>query len=138
MLMTHVNLQAQLPLKGAPVAIDLTDIARQQTWGAVLTYCASKSGKQDKAIAADMGMQDAVWSRCKTGQNAPSGEQLVRLMESCGNKAPLYWLLMKLGDDPRSLRPLESETERQLREAREQIAQLTHDKRVLAEALRGG
>lgn len=125
-------------MKGSPVEIDLTDVARQETWGAILTYCASKSGKQDKAIAADIGMQDAVWSRCKTGTNSPSGEQLIRLMESCGNKAPLYWLLMRLGDDPRSLRPLESETERRLREAREEIEQLRHDKRVLAEALRGG
>lgn len=136
--MMDIHQQIPLPMKSPPVAVDLRDITRQETWGAVLTYCASKSGKQDKAIAADIGMQDAVWSRCKTGQNSPGGDQLVRLMEACGNKAPLYWLLIKLGDDPRSLRPLESETERQLREAREQIIQLQHDKRVLAEALRGG
>ncbi|MEJ7746319.1 MAG: hypothetical protein WKF61_06130 [Luteimonas sp.] len=124
-------------MKGAPVEIVLADVMRQETWGAALTYCASKSGKQDKAVAADIGIQDAVWSRCKTGQNALSGEQLVRLMEACGNKAPLYWLLMKLGDDPRSLRPLESETERALREANERISLLEHDKRVLIDALSG-
>lgn len=135
--MTLINQQLPLALKSSPVAVDLADVSRQASWGAILTYCASKSGKQDKAIAADIGMQDAVWSRCKTGQNSPSGEQLVALMEVCGNKSPLYWLLLKLGDDPRSIRPLESETERQLREAREQIIQLQHDKRVLAEALRG-
>lgn len=129
--------QLDLPMRGHPTHVDMADIARQQSWGAVLTFCASKSGLQDKAIAAEIGMQDAVWSRCKTGQNSPSGEQLVRLMQRCGNSAPLYWLLIQLGYDPASLRPLESETERQLREAREQIAQLTHDKRVLAEALRG-
>lgn len=124
-------------MKSSPVEIDLADVARQQSWGAVLGYCASKSGKQGKAIAADIGMQEAVWSRCKSGQNAPDGEQLVLLMQACGNKAPLYWLLMQMGDDPRSVRPMESETERQLREAREEITQLRHDKRVLAEALRG-
>lgn len=129
--------QLDLPMRGHPTHVDMADIARQKSWGAVLTFCASKSGLQDKAIAAEIGMQDAVWSRCKTGQNSPSGEQLVRLMQRCGNSAPLYWLLIQLGYDPASLRPLESETERQLREAREQIAQLTHDKRVLAEALRG-
>ncbi len=130
-------MQIALPMKGTPVEIVLADVMRQETWGAVLTYCASKSGKQDKSVAADVGIQDAVWSRCKTGQNALSGEQLVRLMEACGNKAPLYWLLMKLGDDPRSLRPLESETERALREANERISLLEHDKRVLIDALSG-
>lgn len=129
-------MQIALPMIFTPVEIDLADVQRQESWAAVLAFCAAKSGRQDKAIAADLGIQDAVWSRCKTGLNALSGDQLVRLMESCGNKAPLYWLLLRMGDDPRSMRPLESETERQLREAREEIAQLRHDKRVLAEALR--
>ncbi|MBO9717496.1 MAG: hypothetical protein J7507_11990 [Pseudoxanthomonas sp.] len=129
--------QLDLPMRGAPVPVDLADVARQQSWASVLTFCASKSGLQDKAIAAEIGMQDAVWSRCKTGQNSPSGEQVVRLMQRCGNAAPLYWLLLQMGLDPASLRPLESETERQLREALEQVARLQADKRVLAEALRG-
>lgn len=129
--------QLDLPMRGAPVSVDMADIGRQQSWGAVLTYCASKSGKQDKAVAADIGMQDAVWSRCKTGQNSPSGEQLVRLMQACGNSAPLYWLLLHMGYDPASLRPLESETERKLREAREREEQLQLKVRVLTEALHG-
>lgn len=129
--------QIDLQMHGQPTEIDMVDVIRQQTWGAVLTYCASKSGLQDKAIAAEIGMQDAVWSRCKSGQNSPSGEQLIRLMQRTGNKAPLYWLLHQMGDDPNSVRPLETETQRALRVALEENAQLRHDKRVLAEALRG-
>lgn len=129
--------QIDLPMKGRPVEVDLDDVARQQSWAAVLTYCASKSGKQDKAVAADIGMQDAVWSRCKTGQNSPNGEQLIRLMHACGNAAPLFWLLMRMGFDPASLRPLESESERKVRELTEQLQAERTRSRILAEALNG-
>ena len=129
--------QIDLPMKGAPVNVDLADVERQQTWGAVLSYCASKSGLQDKIIAADTGVQDAVWSRCKTGQNALSGEQLIRLMDRYGNHAPLYWLLIRCGFDPHSLRPLESSTERQLREALESLDAERNRTRILTDALHG-
>jgi hypothetical protein len=129
--------QLDLPIRGTPVAVDIADIARQQSWASALTYCASKSGKQDKFIAADIGMQDAVWSRCKTGQNSPSGEQLVRLMQACGNSAPLYWLLLQMGYDPASLRPLESETERALREANEALEAERAKNRMLVEIVSG-
>lgn len=134
---SSVVTQLDLPMCGQPVVIDVADVERQQSWGAVLTYCASKSGLLDKIVAADVGMQDAVWSRCKTGQNAPSGEQLVRLMQRCGNHAPIVWLLLRLGFDPASLRPLESETERHLREAREQLEAERMKVRVLTDALNG-
>lgn len=129
--------QLDLQMRGQPVSVDMADVARQQTWGAVLTYCASKSGLPDKAVAAEMGMQDAVWSRCKTGQNSPSGEQLVRLMNACGNASPLFWLLIRMGLDPASVRPLESESERRVRELTEQLEAERNRSRILAEALRG-
>ena len=130
-------IQLDLPVRGTPVSVDVADIARQQTFAAALTFCASKSGKQDKHIAADIGMQDAVWSRCKTGQNSPSGEQLVRLMQACGNAAPLFWLLLQMGFDPASLRPLESETERALREANEALDAERAKNRMLVEIMGG-
>jgi hypothetical protein len=124
-------------MRGHPTSVDLADVARQQNWGAVLTYCASKSGLQDKAIAAEIGMQDAVWSRCKTGTNSPSGEQLVRLMQRCGNSAPLSWLLIQMGLDPASVRPLESESERKVRELTEQLEAERTRSKILSEALTG-
>lgn len=127
--------QLDLPMRGKPVQVDLADVARQQTWASVLTYCASKSGKQDKAVAADIGIQDAVWSRCKTGQNSLSGEQLVRLMRACGNEAPMIWLLLQMGFDPASLRPLESESERKVRELSEALEAERNRSRILTEAL---
>lgn len=124
-------------MRGTPVTVDMADVARQQSWSAVVTYCASKSGLQDKVIAADVGVQDAVWSRVKTGQNSLSGDQIVRLMQRCGNAAPLYWLLLQMGLDPASLRPLESESERRVRELSEQLDAEKTRSRILAEALHG-
>lgn len=129
--------QLDLPMRGRPVTVEVADVARQQTWGAVLTYCASKSGLPDKAVAAEMGMQDAVWSRCKSGQNSPNGDQLVKLMRACGNAAPLYWLLIHMGLDPASIRPLESESERKVRDLTEQLEAERTRSRILAEALSG-
>lgn len=129
--------QLDLPMRGAPVSVDMADVARQQTWSAVITYCASKSGLQDKVIAADVGVQDAVWSRVKTGQNSLSGDQLVKLMLRCGNAAPLYWLLLQMGMDPASIRPLESESERKVRHLTEQLEAERTRSRILAEALNG-
>lgn len=132
----HVN-SLDLRIKGDRVVLDLAEIKRQQTGAQVVSLCAAKSGIRDKTIAADIGVQEAVWSRCKTGQNNLSLDQLDKLMDRCGNEAPLIWLLLKRGYDPASLRKRESETERALREARERIELLEHDKRVLTEALRG-
>lgn len=136
-MLTDVSGDLNLRVIGDPVAVDLQEIQRQPSWSAALSLCANKSGLQDKLIAADVGVDNAVWSRFKTGQNAPSGEQLDKLMSRCGNEAPLFWLLLRRGYDPRSLRKLESETQRQLREAREALDTERLKVRVLTEALHG-
>lgn len=129
--------QLSLPMVGSPVHIDLEEIARQPTGHASISLCANKSGLLDKIVAADLGMQEAVWSRIKTGQNSLSIEGLSTLMDRCGNEAPLNWLLLKRGYDPRTLRKLETETERQLREAHEALDAERVKVRVLTEALHG-
>ncbi|MNV55896.1 hypothetical protein D3C71_1481470 [compost metagenome] len=58
-------------------------------------------------------------------------------MDFCGNDAPLLWMNLDRGYDLSSIRRRETELERQLRVAQEQVVQLQHDKRVLVEALRG-
>lgn len=129
--------QLALPMFGPVVSVELADIQRQRTGAAAISLCATKSGKLDKIIAADIGAQEAVWSRIQTTGKGFSLEQLSLLMDSCGNEAPLHWLLLHRNYDPRSLRKLETDTERKLREAEERVRLLEHDKRVLTEALRG-
>lgn len=128
--------QIALPLPGQPVHIDIEEIARQPSGAACLSLAASKAGKQDKSIAADLGMQDAVWSRCKSGQNSLSPEQLVSLCKVTGTLAPIAWMLLQLGLDPRTVQPLESESTRKLREAEQRIAELEREREIERRAFR--
>lgn len=119
--------QIALPLPGQPVHIDIEEIARQPSGAACLSLAASKAGKQDKSIAADLGMQDAVWSRCKSGQNSLSPEQLVSLCKVTGTLAPIAWMLLQLGYDPRTLQRIESEVERENRELKLKLHDLQRE-----------
>lgn len=119
-----------LRVHGDPVVVDLTDVQRQATAGGVISLCANKSGLMDKIIAADLGIDNATWSRWKSGQNAPSMEQLCALMDRCGNEAPLHWLLLARGYDPRRLHRIESEVERENRELRERLGALEQQREV--------
>lgn len=121
--MTHAE-QMSLRLPASPVAVDLDEIKRQPTGHAAVALCATKSGKLDKVIAHDLGIQEAVWSRCKSGSNSLSLEHLDDLMAVCGNEAPLLWLLMQRNYDPHSLRMFESATEKENRLLREEVTAL--------------
>lgn len=128
--------QLSIPMLGPSVAVDLADVQKQSTGAAAISLCATKSGKLDKVLAADIGAQEAVWSRIQTTGKGFSLEQLSQLMDSCGNEAPLFWLLLFRGYDPRSLRKLESESERQLREAHDRIAELENKHSVMVSLLK--
>lgn len=128
--------QLALPMRGPSVSVELADVQKQPTGAAAIALCATKSGKLDKVLAADIGAQEAVWSRIQTTGKGFSLEQLSALMDSCGNEAPLFWLLLLRGYDPNSLRRLESESERQLRIAQERIAELENERSVTVKLLR--
>lgn len=134
--MTDVDPSLDLRVVGDPVRVDLAEIQRQTTWASALSLCANKSGLQDKVIAADIGVDNAVWSRFKSGQNSPSGEQLDKLMSRCGNEAPLFWLLLRRGYDPRSLRRIESDVERENRELRERLLQIEREREIERRTIR--
>jgi len=134
--MTDVVVQAKLPMIGHRVNVDLDEVRRQPNGAAALALCATKAGLLDKIVAADLGLQEAVWSRIKTGQNSLSLDGVVALIQRCGNSAPLDWILLKLNYDPRSLRRLESDTERELRETKEELTRLKTEREVEMRLLR--
>lgn len=119
-----------LPLPGRPVDVDIADVRKQQSGASVISLCASKAGKLDKVVAADLDIQEAVWSRVKSGTNSLSLESLDLLMTTCGNEAPMHWLLLRRGYDPRSLRRIETDVERENRELRERIATLETEREI--------
>lgn len=112
-----------------PVAIDLDAITRKKTLGAAIELCAELGGYAlDKQLAAEMGADKSQFSRWLSGEEGVKWPKLAHLQDVCGNDVPTLWMMHNRGWDLHSFRKLESETERQNRELREENAAL---KRVL-------
>ena len=122
---------------GFPSHVTTQEIAREHTLGGAIDLCVKAAGFSPKQVQDAIKADKAQFSRWTDGKEGIVWPKLVALMDACGNDAPLLWMLRARGFDLSSLRRCESQTERQLREAREQIEMLQHDKRVLTEALRG-
>lgn len=122
---------------GFPSAVTVQEIAREKTLGGAIGLCIKAAGYEPKEVIGELKMDKAQWSRWESGQEGVIFPKLCAVMDYCGNDAPLLWMNMARGYDLSSLRRRETELERELRLAREENAQLRHDKRVLTEALRG-
>lgn len=131
--MTQLPLIVKREVKPVP-DVDWTGISNE---AAAIRYAIDRSGLQDKSIAIECSIDSALLSRAKAGQVRLNDDALDALMDCTGCEAPLVAHLLRRGYDPSSLRKLETETERKLREANERIAALENDKRVLTEVLRG-
>jgi len=129
---------SQMPLMPMN-SVDARLIEQQTSLLAAIKLCISLGGfDADKEVYKTLGIDAGHWSRIHRGEAHFPVDKLNSLMDLCLNEAPLLWLTHSRGYDLASLRRKESEVERALREAREQIVMLQHDKRVLSEALRGG
>lgn len=112
-----------------PVDVSEREVARERTLGDAIALCAKAAGYAlDKELQIELGADKAQFSRWLSGQEGILWPKLVKLMDTCGNHAPVMWMLHQLGYDLSSLRRRESETERHLREVLEENAAL---KRVL-------
>lgn len=131
--MTSLPLRVKQPLREVPV----TDWDHLKSEASGVRYAISKTQRQDKSIALDANIDPATLSRAKAGQVRLSEEDMDALMDATGSEAPLHAWLLRRGYDPRSLRKLETELERQLREKDEALQAERVKVRVLTEALRG-
>lgn len=114
-----------------------SDWPQLQSEGAAIKYACEHSGMQDKSVAIEANVDNALLSRAKACEARLPFMALHALMDSTGCEAPLFAHLLRRGYDPRSLRKLESETERALREKTEELERERLKVRVLTEALRG-
>ena len=108
-----------------------------RTEAAAIGAMIAHSGLREKSIAIEADIDASTLAKVKQGTARPSEEHLMRMMDATGSEAWLYYWILKRGYDPRSLRRLETEIERELRESNERCAKLENEKRVLIEALRG-
>lgn len=114
-----------------PVEVRPDEITRKRSLGAAIELCAEAAGYElDKSLQSELGVDKAQFSRWLSGTEGIIWPKLEKLMDTCGNDAPLFWMLHMRGYDLRSIRRLETETERQNRLLREENAAL---RRVLLE-----
>ena len=117
---------------GFPTEVTAKEIAREKSLGGSIGLAIKAAGLEPKqamdAIRIDGKPVDkAQWSRWESGAEGVMWPKLVALMDVCGNDAPLLWMLHDRGYDLSSLRRRETELEKQLREAQEEIQRLNVD-----------
>ncbi len=110
---------------GIPNEVTTGEIAREKTLGGAIGLCAKAAGYDlDKQLTADLEADKAQVSRWLHGTEGIIWPKLRKLMDLCGNHAPVLWMLHDLGYDISSLRKRETLLEQELREERERVAQM--------------
>lgn len=122
--------------------VDIRLVRQQRTLLAAIKLCISLAGfESEKEVYMPLGIDPGHWSRIVRGEAHFPIDKLPDLMDLCGNEAPLLWLIEERGYDIDSLRRRETELERELRLAREEIermqAERTAERRLLSEVLAG-
>lgn len=116
---------------GIPTTVTENEIVREKSLGGAITLCAKAAGFElDKELQRELDVDKAQFSRWQSGAEGIVWPKFVRLMDICGNDAPLRWMLHQRGYDLNSLRRRETELERELREAREEIDRLKAEREV--------
>lgn len=103
-------------------AVSNTEAASVATWGKALSKAVQDSGLKDKALAIEVDLDAAQFSRTVSGQLGIMPDKLFRLMDACGTEFPLLWLMYQRGYDVEAMRQRETELQKQLREANERAA----------------
>lgn len=117
-----------------PVEVRPEEVARKRSFGAAIELCAEAAGYQlDKQLASDLGVDKGQFSRWTAGTEGVVWPKLAKLMDKCGNDAPVLWMLHERGYDLHAVRRRESELEARLRQAEEENAAL---RRVLLGGVR--
>lgn len=121
-----------------PVEVRPEEVARKQSLGGAIELCAELAGfALDKELQQSLAVDKAQFSRWLSGTEGVIWPKLEKLMDECGNDAPILWMLYQRGYDLHSLRKRESETEHLLRLERDKTARLERDNEVLVNALHG-
>lgn len=108
-----------------------------RTEAAAIGAMIAHSGLREKSIAIEADIDASTLAKVKQGTARPSEDHLNRMMDATGSEAWLYYWLLKRGYDPRSLRKLETETERQLRVSNEALERERMKNLLLTELLQG-
>jgi hypothetical protein len=105
-----------------PFAVTPEEVAREKSLGGAITLCAKVAGFDlDKELQLKLGVDKGQFSRWQNGQEGIVYPKLRKLMDTCGNVAPLLWMNYDCGFDLYAMRMRESEHERETRRLREEL-----------------
>ena len=107
-----------------PVEVNPSEVMRKSSLGGSIELCLELAGLEPKQVQADLKLDKAQFSRWASGNEGITWPKLRAVMDRCGNDAPLLWMNHASGWDLRSMRRVESETERRLRLVMEENAAL--------------
>lgn len=108
-----------------PIPLKPEEVTREKTLGSAIELCAKVGGYAlDKELQLELGVDKAQFSRWQSGAEGIIWPKLERLMDTCGNDAPLLWMLHARGYDLHSVRRTETQTESENRLLREEVTAL--------------
>ena len=108
-----------------PVEVRPEEVAREKSLGAAIELCAKVAGHEfDKTLQLALGVDKAQFSRWQSGSEGVLWPKLSRLMDMCGNDAPVLWMLHSRGYDLHSIRRKETEVEAENRRLKEENSAL--------------
>lgn len=120
-----------------PAQVRPDEVARQKSLGDAIALCANVGGYSlDKELQIELGVDKAQFSRWQSGTEGVQWTKFERLMDACGNDAPLLWMLFQRGYDLHSLRKRETETEKKLREVQEALQRERTERQAIEGAMR--
>lgn len=126
-----LDLRVRRPLRDIPEA--------EWSWpteaGAIASMIAM-SGLQEKTVAIEADIDASTLAKVKQGTARPSSDHLERMMDATGSEAWLYFWLLRRGYDPRSLRRIETNVERENRELRERVAAMETEREIERRTIR--
>jgi len=106
-----------------PCPVRPEEVARERSLGGAIELCAKIAGFDlDKTLQLELGVDKAQFSRWQNGTEGVQWPKFTRLMDVCGNDAPVLWMLHARGFDLHSIRRQENALERENRILREENA----------------
>lgn len=124
--MSSLDLRVKRPLK----SITESSWPEWTSEAKVIADTLKNSGLQDKTVAIEIGLDAAILSKAQSGQARLSEQHMDALMDACGSEAWLHYWLVKRGYDPRVLRRMESDLEKENRLLRERLATVEREREV--------
>lgn len=116
------------------VSIPLDSVMKQKTLLGAINLCITESGIEDKSIYLTLGIDAGHFSNLRKGIGHFPTNKLNDLCDLCGNEAPLQWWANTRGY---GLVQIETETQRLLRIAHDELEEAEKENELLRKLLMG-